>query len=112
MGAVVGNYASQLSPEDQIAIIQYSERAQLIQDWTNDREKALNSLASKYRVGIRSSYHDALKLAADKLQAQPNGRRIVVLRNLSVEGTLDPGHMGPRRDAWVSGQLATLGLAD
>jgi VWFA-related protein len=51
----------------------------LIQDWTNDRQQALNSLASKYRVGIKSSYHDALKLAADKLQSQPNGRRIVVL---------------------------------
>ena len=72
-------FVSMLSPEDQIAIIQYHDRVQLIQDWTNNREQALNSLASKYRVGIKASYHDALKLAADKLQAQPNGRRIVVL---------------------------------
>jgi len=72
-------FVSMLSPEDQIAIIQYHDRVQLIQDWTNDRQQALNSLASKYRVGIKSSYHDALKLAADKLQSQSNGRRIVVL---------------------------------
>jgi VWFA-related protein len=72
-------FVSGLSPNDQIAIIQYSERVHLIQDWTNDRQQALNALSSKYRVGIKSSYHDALKLAADKLQAQPNGRRIVVL---------------------------------
>ncbi|MDX2045097.1 MAG: VWA domain-containing protein [Acidobacteriota bacterium] len=72
-------FVSMISPEDQIAIIQYHDRVQLIQDWTNDRQQALNSLSSKYRVGIKSSYHDALKLAADKLQSQPNGRRIVVL---------------------------------
>lgn len=72
-------FVSMLSPEDQISIIQYHDRVQLIQDWTSDRQQALNSLASKYRVGIKSSYHDALKLAADKLQSQPNGRRIVVL---------------------------------
>lgn len=72
-------FVSLLSPEDKIAIIQYYDRVQLIQDWTSDRQQALNSLESKYRVGIKASYHDALKLAADKLQSQSNGRRIVVL---------------------------------
>jgi len=71
-------FVSGLSPNDQIAIIQYSERVHLIQDWTNDRQQALNSLSSKYRVGIKASYHDALKLAADKLQLR-EGRRVVVL---------------------------------
>lgn len=72
-------FVSGLSPNDRIAIIQYSERVHLIQDWTNDREQALNALSSKYRVGIKSSYHDALKLAADKLETQSSGRRIVVM---------------------------------
>ncbi len=84
-------FVSQLSPNDQIAIIQYYDRVQLIQDWTNDREKALNSLASKYRVGIKSSYHDALKMAADKLQAQPNGRRIVVLVTDGIDSNSKTG---------------------
>src|SRR5262249_35862364 len=47
--------------------------------WTNDRNKALEALQSKYRVGIKSSYYDALKLAAEKLQSQQRGRRVVVL---------------------------------
>lgn len=72
-------FISSLSPNDKIAIIQYAEKAQLIQDWTSDRNQALNAVSAKYRVGIKASYHDALKLAADKLEAQPNGRRIVVL---------------------------------
>lgn len=72
-------FISELSPNDKIAIIQYAERAQLIQDWTSDRDQARNSISSKYRIGLKSSYYDALKLAADKLQSQPDGRRIVVL---------------------------------
>ncbi len=72
-------FVSGLSPNDKIAIIHYAERAQLIQDWTSDRNQALNAISSKYRVGLKSSYYDALKLAADKLQSQSEGRRIVVL---------------------------------
>ncbi|MBS1791205.1 MAG: VWA domain-containing protein [Acidobacteria bacterium] len=84
-------FVSTLSPEDQIAIIQYSDKVQLIQDWTNDRQQALNSLASKFRVGIKSSYHDALRLAADKLQSQPNGRRIVVLVTDGIDSNSKTG---------------------
>jgi VWFA-related protein len=73
------NFISRLSPSDRIAIVQYADRVQLIQDWTSDREKALESLRSKYRVGIKSSYFDALKLAAEKLQACERGRRVIVL---------------------------------
>jgi VWFA-related protein len=68
-----------LSPNDKIAIIQYAEKAQLIQDWTSDRNQARNAINSKYRIGLKSSYYDALKLAADKLQSRSEGRRIVVL---------------------------------
>ena len=72
-------FVSGLSPNDKIAIIQYAEKAQLIQDWTSDRDQATRSISSKYRVGMKSSYYDALKLAADKLQSRPEGRRVVVL---------------------------------
>ena len=72
-------FVSGLSPNDKLAIIQYSEKAQLIQDWTSDRDQAARAISSKYRVGLKSSYFDALKLAADKLQSRPEGRRIVVL---------------------------------
>jgi VWFA-related protein len=70
---------SKLSPADQIAIIQYADKVNLMQDWTRDREQALTSLRSKFRVGLRASYFDALKLAAEKLEKCPTGRRVVVL---------------------------------
>ena len=72
-------FVSGLSPNDKIAIIQYAEKAQLIQDWTSDRDQATRAINSKYRVGMKSSYYDALNLAADKLQSRPEGRRVVVL---------------------------------
>src|SRR5262245_5186604 len=72
-------FVSGLSPNDKLSIIQYAEKAQLIQDWTSDRDQAARAISSKYRVGLKSSYFDALKLAADKLQSRPEGRRIVVL---------------------------------
>ncbi|HEX9000107.1 MAG TPA: VWA domain-containing protein, partial [Blastocatellia bacterium] len=84
-------FVAGLSPNDKLAIIQYAERAQVIQDWTSDRNQALAALSSKYRVGIKSSYHDALKLAADKLQAQPNGRRIVVLISDGLDSSSKTG---------------------
>jgi VWFA-related protein len=72
-------FVSGISSTDRIAIIQYSEKPMLIQDWTGDRDQATRAISSKYRVGVKSSYYDALKLAADKLQSTREGRRIVVL---------------------------------
>jgi VWFA-related protein len=72
-------FISNISPNDKIAIIQYAEKAQVLQDWTSDRNQALNAVNMKYRVGLKGSYYDALKLAADKLQTRTEGRRVVVL---------------------------------
>lgn len=73
------NFIARLSPQDSLAVIQYADKTQLIQDWTNDHNQALQALRSRYRVGIKASYHDALKLAAEKLQTRANGRRVIVL---------------------------------
>ncbi|MEP7270717.1 MAG: VWA domain-containing protein [Acidobacteriota bacterium] len=72
------NFIRNLGDGDQIAIIQYSDRVQLIQEWTSEREKALDALQSKYRVGLKARYYDALALAAAKLREKP-GRRVLVL---------------------------------
>jgi VWFA-related protein len=79
------NFVSRLSPQDHIAIIQYSDRVQLIQDWTNSREEALGALRSQYRIGLTSHYHDALMLAAEKLRERSTGRRIIVLVSDGVD---------------------------
>lgn len=68
-----------LAPRDQVAIIQYSDRVQLLQNWTGDRTEAVRALQSKYRVGIRSAWFEALQMAATKLEERPEGRRIIVV---------------------------------
>ena len=73
------NFVDNLSATDRVAIIQYSDKTQLIQDWTLDRKAAREALSSKFRVGIKSTFHDALALAAKKMEECESGRRVIVL---------------------------------
>ncbi|MDX2034273.1 MAG: VWA domain-containing protein [Blastocatellia bacterium] len=91
-------FVASLSPSDQIAIIQYSDKVQLIQDWTRDKGQATAALQSKYRVGVRSTYLDALKLAADKLASRKEGRRVIVL----LSDGLDSASKTPRSNAMLA----------
>jgi VWFA-related protein len=73
------NLVDHLDETDRIAIIQYSDKVQLIQDWTDSHRQAREALESKFRVGIKSTFHDALMLAAKKLNECQTGRRVMVL---------------------------------
>ena len=73
------NFISKIPSGDHVAVIQYSDKVQLVQDWTSDYRRAIGSISSKYRVGIKAGFYDAMKLAAEKLQSRPNGRRVIVL---------------------------------
>jgi VWFA-related protein len=74
-----------LSPLDEVAILQYSDRVRVLQDWTTDRAQAKRALDAGYRVGLRSTYHDSLALAAEKLAEKREGRRIVVLLSDGID---------------------------
>lgn len=73
------NFAALLAPADHLAIIQYADKPQLVQDWTLDRQQALSALSARYRGGIKASLYDALVLAAGKLRERDAGRRVIVL---------------------------------
>ncbi len=85
------NFIRNLGDGDQIAIVQYSDRVQLVQDWTLDRAKALDSLQSRYRVGLKSRYHDALAMAAAKL-GERSGRRVLVLLSDGLDSASRASH--------------------
>lgn len=74
-----------ISPRDRVAIVQYSDRVQVLQDWTGDPEEAIGALRSKYRIGVRSTLFDALSLAAAKLAETGEGRRVVVLLSDGID---------------------------
>ncbi len=92
------NFLSKLSSADQVAIIQYADRVHTVQDWTHDARAASLALKEKYRVGIKASYYDALKLAAAKLEQCPTGRRVIVL----LSDGLDSNSKASRRQAMTA----------
>ncbi|HKX27622.1 MAG TPA: VWA domain-containing protein [Blastocatellia bacterium] len=69
----------QLIPQNQIAVIQYADRVELLQDWTRDRDRAISSLRAGFRAGLKARFYDALALAATRLQQAPAGRRVLIL---------------------------------
>lgn len=73
------NIVKNLAETDRIAIIQYADKVELLQDWTSDPKQAHESLKSKFRIGIKSTFHDALMLAAKKMNECESGRRVVIL---------------------------------
>ncbi|HZS09874.1 MAG TPA: VWA domain-containing protein [Blastocatellia bacterium] len=89
------NFVRRLADSDQLAIIQYSDKVQLVQDWTGDHNEALSSLKSKFRAGIKSSFYDALIMAAEKLNTRESGRRVIVL----VSDGLDSASRAQRGEA-------------
>jgi VWFA-related protein len=69
----------QLTPHHQIAIVQYADRVEMLQDWTRDRDQAISMLRAKFRAGIKARFYDALTFAASRLHTAPAGRRVLVI---------------------------------
>jgi VWFA-related protein len=92
------NFVARISPADSLAIIQYSDRVQLIQDWTSEREQALFALRSKYRIGLKGRFYDALKLAAEKLEERTTGRRLLVV----ISDGMDSASRANRQQAFAA----------
>lgn len=67
-----------LKPEDQIALIQYSDNAEVVSEWTTDRE-AVFSAIGQTKFGSRSAFFDALRLASEMLTRKEIDNRHLVL---------------------------------
>lgn len=68
-----------LKPEDSVALMQYSDKAEIIAEWTNDKAVATNLLATKANFGRRSVFVDALEQATKFLQKTPLDNRHLIL---------------------------------
>jgi VWFA-related protein len=86
----------QLTPQNQIAIIQYADRVEMLQDWTRNRDEAISALRAGFRAGLKARFYDALALAAARLQNAPAGRRVLVL----VSDGLDSASMSAKQSAF------------
>ncbi len=84
-----------LAPQDHVAIIQYADRVEMLQDWTRNRDEAISALRTGFRAGLTARFFDALELAAARLQSAPAGRRVLVL----VTDGLDSASMSAKQSA-------------
>ncbi|MDQ4122128.1 MAG: VWA domain-containing protein [Acidobacteriota bacterium] len=67
-----------LSNEDRIAIIQYSDRVQVLSEWET-KDEAIEAVAKKLDFGRRSVFVEALKTAAKMLDSREAQNRHIVL---------------------------------
>ncbi len=67
-----------LRPGDSVAIMQYSDRAEIVGDWTTDRSR-MKAAIKRTNFGRRSLFVDALRLAMDVLLKEPLENRHLVL---------------------------------
>jgi Mg-chelatase subunit ChlD len=73
--AVVGA----LRDGDSIALINYSDKAEIVAEWTTDKAQILNMIGKKTTFGRRSVFVKALGLAADFLSKNPLENKHIVL---------------------------------
>jgi hypothetical protein len=83
--SIVGNILSSLNATDRVSIMQVSDKAELLQDWTNDFKVAAHTLETKLLSGKHSYLSDGLVAAADRFGGLPNGTRHLVLISDGVE---------------------------
>jgi hypothetical protein len=67
-----------LDKNDRISIVEYSDRAAVVADWTTDRT-VLEQAIRKTRFGRRSAFVGAIELASGVLSATPADNRHLVL---------------------------------
>ncbi|HSR49239.1 MAG TPA: VWA domain-containing protein [Acidobacteriota bacterium] len=77
-------FASELGEEDRVAIITFSSKVRLIQDWTNDLKELDNSLKSIWPKG-QTLLHDAVYLAFDDLFKDVEGKKAIILLTDGVD---------------------------
>jgi Mg-chelatase subunit ChlD len=81
--AVVGA----LRDGDSIALINYSDKAEIVGEWTTDKAQILNMIGKKTTFGRRSVFVRALGLASDFLSKNPLENKHIVLITDGTDST-------------------------
>jgi Ca-activated chloride channel homolog len=70
-----------LLKEDQVCVMQFADKVELLQDWTAATEtgKLEKALDWRYHPGESTTFYDGLYLAAQEQLSRVEGRRIIIL---------------------------------
>lgn len=69
-----------LQTGDSVAVLQYHDRAEIVAEWTSDKQAALDAVSKKTTFGKRSAFVKALELATDFLRkSQLDNKHLVLI---------------------------------
>ena len=71
-------FAQAFGPEDEMAVVSFSDGVQVLQGWTRDRNSLRRSLKDLKR-GYRTSLYDALEFATLGTLAPVSGKKVIIL---------------------------------
>jgi len=84
-----------LRPEDSVAILQYADKAEVVGEWTSDKDQSLAAI-KRTNFGRRSAFVDGLTLATNFLvRSQRDNKHLVLI----TDGTDSAGKRSAKFDA-------------
>jgi Ca-activated chloride channel family protein len=88
-----GKFVDALGPEDQISVIQFADKVELLQDWTKNHDDVRQALNWRFKGGQVTKFWDAVYLAAEDQLSKVEGRRAIILLTDGVDtaSKLDEG---------------------
>lgn len=96
------NLIRSLSDQNSIAVMQYSDKPEILSEWTTDKAQIVETILKKTNFGRRSNFVDSMNLAARFLEKRPNENRHLVL---ITDGT-DSAKNNAERDSAFRNLLA------
>ncbi len=92
-----------LQPDDAVAVMQYSDTAEIIAEWTSDKAEAMKAVGSRSKFGRRSAFVSGLELASRFLMREGLENKHLVL---ITDGT-DSFYGSGEKQAALRSMLAT-----
>jgi len=86
-----------LRPDDSVAVVQYSDKAEVVSEWSENKAETLAAISKRTTFGRQSAYVEALKMATDLLLRNPLENRHLVL---ITDGTDSLGRPSAKFDAF------------
>lgn len=91
---IARNLVLSLSEQDQVSVMQFNGKVELLQDWTTDRSQVNHVLDTRLLSGKGAALSPAIAAAVDQFRSQPRGSRHLVLITDGVESaSTKPGRV-------------------
>jgi VWFA-related protein len=87
-GDVAIEFLNKLRDDTWVAVMQFNNSVELLQDWSRERPATIRVLKTKLSSGKRARFSDAVAAAAEEMKDRPEGSRHVVF---ITDGVDTPG---------------------